>query len=68
MKSLVYTKRFIQAFKNPEKIQSHTLKRILKKNQHSIYGERFGFSKIRSADDYRSQVPVIEYEDILPDI
>ncbi len=68
MKSIVYTKRFIQAFKDPEKVQSQTLMRILKKNQQSIYGMRHRFSSISSVERYQQQVPIIEYEDIIPEI
>ncbi len=68
MKSLVYTKRFIQAFKDPEKIQTQTLKRILKKNQLAQYGKRYGFEHIKTVKDYQREVPIIEYDDILPEI
>ena len=66
MKSTVYTKRFIQAFKDPEKVQSQTLLRILKKNQQSLYGMRHHFSTVNSVHKYQQQLPIIEYEDIIP--
>ncbi len=68
MKSLVYTKRFLQAFKDPRKVQMQTLNRIVKKNQHTVYGRRYGFSEIKTVQDYQRRVPIIEYQDILPEI
>lgn len=68
MNSIVNTKRFIQAFKSPEKVQKKTLMRILKKNQFTFYGNRYGFGGIDSIEVYQQQVPVIEYGDIIPEI
>jgi len=68
MKSLLYTKRFLQAFRNPAKVQTQTLMRILKRNQATVYGRRYGFRSIDSVEAYQNSVPVIEYTDILPEI
>ncbi len=44
------------------------LMRILDDNKDTEYGRRYGFSEIKSVEDYQKSVPVIVYENIAEDI
>jgi hypothetical protein len=49
-------------------VAAEVLERILHHNRNTEYGRRHGFSKIRTPQEYRDQVPIITYADIEPDI
>jgi hypothetical protein len=49
-------------------VAERVLLQILRRNRTSAYGERHGFASITSADQYRRQVPLIRYEDIVEEI
>lgn len=40
--------------------------RIIKKNEHTVYGEKYGFSDIKKLDDFQNKIPITTYEDYLP--
>ncbi len=42
------------------------LLRCLKRNAGSYYGRRYGFEKIDSVQAYQKQVPLVDYDSILP--
>lgn len=44
--------------------QEDVLGTILRANQDTLYGQQFGFSKIRNANEFREKVPFCSYEDI----
>jgi hypothetical protein len=46
--------------------QEDTLLGILKRNAASEYGRKYGFDRVTSYEDYRSAVPVVQYEDLRP--
>ena len=45
---------------------THWLRDSLIRNAETEYGREYGFDSIRDEDEYRSRVPLISYEDILP--
>ncbi|MGI9317018.1 MAG: GH3 auxin-responsive promoter family protein [bacterium] len=64
---MMYIKRFlwqplIDRTHNPEKSQNNLLMQILRKNQSTEFGRKHGFDRINSYDDFKSRVPVCEYE------
>src|SRR5207302_11192599 len=60
--------RFAAAAKDPEAAQRARLAELLKANAESEYGRRFGFASIRTADEFRSRVPAIDFEAIAGDV
>ncbi len=52
--------------KNFKKAQEERLFRILKDNQDTEYGKKYGFEEIRSVSDYRRRVPLTVYADYEP--
>jgi len=48
--------------------QEATLMRIVHHNRHTEYGHRYGFEHIDSIADFQDRVPVVDYEDIRPEI
>ncbi|NCB38860.1 MAG: hypothetical protein EOM80_08830, partial [Erysipelotrichia bacterium] len=58
---------FRRSANNPLRtVQHNTLREILSKAQHTEYGKKNGFAGIRSIDDFRSRVPVNDYDDLQP--
>ncbi|MGI8546175.1 MAG: GH3 family domain-containing protein [Gemmatimonadaceae bacterium] len=60
--------RFMRAVRNPERAQRELLMRLLRRNSTSAIGRRYGFTSIKSVDDFRQCVPLHDYEDYRPDI
>ncbi len=46
--------------------QNNLLQGLLRKASNTVYGRRYDFKKIKTYDDYASNVPVITYADIEP--
>ena len=46
------------------KIQNKILKRIVKQNQNCKYGREHNFSQIKTYNDWKNKVPIIDYDDI----
>jgi hypothetical protein len=42
------------------------LSEILRKNKHTVYGEKFCFSDIKTVEDFQKNVPITTYEDYIP--
>ncbi|WP_136808263.1 GH3 auxin-responsive promoter family protein [Desulfosediminicola flagellatus] len=61
-------KRFEKATLHPETVQEEKLLSIVRKNSGTEYGQRYGFSSIRTIEDFQQQVPMITYEDIKSDM
>ena len=59
---------FAAAMMDPKKIQEKVLFKILKNNRDTEYGKRFKFKEIKSIEEFRNNVPVVDYDDILPEI
>lgn len=56
----------VAAAKDPQRTQQETLLKILKTHQNTDFGRQFGFSAIKSVEDFRTKLPVFEYEDLRP--
>ena len=54
--------------KHPRETGEETLLRIIEDNADTEYGRRYGFSSIRSIEEYRRRVPVITYDDIADEL
>ena len=53
---------------HPWAVQQNTLQQLLAKASNTRYGRRHGFGQIKSPDDYRQRVPIVDYEDIKNDV
>ena len=47
----------------PAKTQEKLLKKIIRKNRNTEYGKKYGFSKIKSLEDFQKNVPLSTYSD-----
>lgn len=56
--------KFYILIKNSEKAQKRKLKHIIKQNQNCKYGREHNFSQIKTYNDWKNKVPIIDYEDI----
>ncbi|KDR96623.1 GH3 auxin-responsive promoter [Peptoclostridium litorale DSM 5388] len=66
---LLYSKKsigFHNATGNVENVQEHLIKKVIKKNQDSLFGKSHDFKNIRSINEYRALVPIRTYDDFLP--
>ena len=44
-------------------LQYRLLTELIKENQNTEYGKKYGFSGIRTVQDFRKKVPLSEYDD-----
>jgi GH3 auxin-responsive promoter len=58
--------RFRQALAGPERFQRALLGRYLRANAATAFGRAHGFSRIRTAEQYRERVPLAFWEDLAP--
>ena len=61
-------RRFTKATKAPKEVQERLLLDIVRANENTEYGRRYGFASIRSIAEYQRRVPVVTYEDIKEDM
>ncbi|KAL8476998.1 hypothetical protein ACS0TY_029338 [Phlomoides rotata] len=54
--------------KNPDKVQERVLGEILAQNRETEYLQRFDLGGATDRNTFKSGVPVIKYEDLLPEI
>lgn len=59
---------FRRSLRDAAATQSGVLARLLRRNQDSEFGRRFGFTTISGVDAYRSRVPLATYDDFADDI
>jgi hypothetical protein len=52
--------------KYPVETQEKVLLGIIKSAVQTEWGKKYGFSSVRSVEDFQSRVPVRNYEDYLP--
>ena len=52
--------------KNPIRYQTKTFNYLIKKGNDTIFGSDHFFSKIKTYDDFKKNVPIKDYEDIRP--
>ncbi len=57
---------FEEATKDPIAHQKSVLFEYLNRNKRTEYGRKYNFSGIRSIEEFRSRVPIIDYEDLRP--
>ena len=57
---------FEEATKNPLAAQEKILLEYLHRNQNTEYGMKYNFAKIKSIEDYRRYVPIIDCESARP--
>ncbi len=57
---------FARVLHDPEKIQKTILFDLLGRNAATAYGQRHGFSSIRSVREYQERVPAVSYDDLAP--
>lgn len=55
---------FEAATKEPLKAQEHVLFEYLRRSAKTEYGRTYDFASIKSIDEYRKRVPLVDYEDI----
>ena len=55
--------RMEQASLRGNAVSQETLFRLIRTNEDTEYGRRFGFREIRSYADFAARVPLTEYED-----
>ena len=55
---------FEKAVRDPVAAQNARLREMMERNKDTEYGREYGFAKIRSLEDYRKAVPIVDYEDI----
>jgi len=68
-KSLNNALEFIEEMtKNTNSVQERVLAEILAQNAETEYLKRFGLNGATDRETFKSKVPVITYEDLLPDI
>ena len=54
--------------RNAQDVNDNLLRDILRKNSLTEYGKRYGFSQIRSYEEYARTVPLTDYADYEDDI
>jgi len=59
-----FMKDFLIAERFPLKAQKKVLDKILMENRNTLYGKKYGFSKIKTIDEFQKQLPIITYVDI----
>ena len=49
---------------NPLKSQEKTLKKLIKAGRQTLFGKAHNFSQINNYEDYKQNIPVVDYEGI----
>ncbi|MDD5008611.1 MAG: GH3 auxin-responsive promoter family protein [Syntrophorhabdaceae bacterium] len=57
---------FCRSVTDTRRTQESKLLGIVRKNKDTEYGRKYGFSGIKSVKEFRSKVPITEYEDYIP--
>jgi hypothetical protein len=57
-------KPFERAAADPAEAQRALLQRMMERNRDTEYGREYGFANVRSFEDYRKAVPLIDYNNI----
>ena len=55
---------FREETKEPQKVMTELLMKLLDDNKDTEYGKKYGFADIKTVEDYQKKVPVITYDDI----
>ena len=54
--------------RHPQEVQWKQLKKILKRAESTEWGQRYSFKDVDEAKDWKSTLPIFEYDDIKADI
>lgn len=54
---------FEQITQDPMAVQTNLLLELLRENQDTEYGRKYGFADIKSIEEYQKRLPVTEYDD-----
>ena len=54
--------------RNPLKFQHQILKELLLKAKNTEYGKKHFFKEVIAYDDYKNNIPVVNYEEFFPEI
>lgn len=60
--------RFAAAMQDPAGTQRRRLEALLAANARSRYGHQHGFAEIRTVADFQRQVPIVDYDGLLPHV
>ena len=63
---LMALERMEDASRHGKAVSMETLMRLIRKNENTEYGKKYGFREIRSYADYAAKVPLSTYEDYEP--
>jgi len=55
-----------RAQENPAVAQATLLDQLLRSNAASAYGKKFGFNRLRNAQEFQSAVPIASYDELRP--
>ena len=58
--------RMEEASRQGKAVSQKTLMRLIRENENTEYGKKYGFREIRSYADYAAKVPISTYEDYEP--
>ena len=50
---------------NPEFTQKQQLKKLIKKGRKTVFGKEHKIASIKSYQDFKTQIPVRDYEDLI---
>ena len=60
-----FCKDYFSKARSGKKVSEQTLLKIINKNKNTEYGKKYGFSQIRTIEDYQKKVPLSLYEDYM---
>lgn len=59
-------RRLMRQTHSPQAVQNQLLQQIVTNNQHTTFGQQYGFDTIHTAAAFRRAVPIQTYEDLRP--
>lgn len=62
---LIFQKNYFSKAHNGKAVNEQTLFKILNENKDTEYGKKYGFSEIKSVEDFQKKVPLTFYEDYM---
>lgn len=57
---------FVDKYQKPQETQSKLLSKLIKRNRDSKFGQKHNFSSIKNYDEFKANVPLMDYEDLRP--
>ena len=61
----VFRNDYFAKARNGKKVSERTLLKIVNENKNTEYGKKYGFSEIKTIEDYQRKVPLSLYEDYM---